>query len=536
MRLDKQFMQTLETVKKARYPYIWVVTPEETRCMEMISTVAEKKGQKCFVWDDYVSWKKIKSWLIGTDGGSYNVPEVLNADSLLSSFQNLDDYDEEEYGETIFVYPDFHLAFNRIDPPPDLIIRRLKWIAPKLAEKGLLLIFISHSSLIPNELQDLVFVQDVTRPKKEELYDQLEKTLSDTADINKPTEEIKEQVVRASLGLSRNQANRLYAKAIVSYPKNPENWVNNVAYGKKEIIGSMEALDYYSPEELRDDLGGVEVLKKWLGLRKRAFTKEAEEYKLPLPKGVGLIGIPGTGKSLTAKFIASKWHLPLIRFDIGAVFGSYVGQSEETMRNALNLAETIAPCVLWIDEIEKVFPKDASGGDSGTSTRVLASFLTWMQEKRAPVFVVATANDVTRLPPELLRKGRFDEIFFLDIPSDKEKQEIFDVHIKRVGRDPRIFDIRRLAKKAKNFVGAEIEEVVKSGLYLAFNENQREPTDADFMKSIENTYPLFETRKNDLTQIRGLVERKEVLNASDVSEEKRKEDAPAKRPKLDTQG
>ena len=536
MNLDEKFLQTLETIKKARYPYIWVVTPEETRCMEMISATAEKKGQKCYVWDDMVNWKPIKSWLIGVEGGYYETPDVLNAQDIVNSFQNLIDYDEDDLGESIFVYPDFHLAFGRMNPGPSVLIRTLKFIAPRLAEKRLLVVFISHSRTIPQELQDLVFIQDIDRPKKEELYYQLEKTLADAANITPPTPEIKEQIVRASLGLSRNQAARLFAKAIVSFPKNPENWVNSVAYGKKEIIGSMEALDYYSPEDLRDDLGGLEVLKKWLELRKRAFTKEAEEYNLPIPKGVGLIGIPGTGKSLTAKFIASKWHLPLIRFDIGAVFGSYVGQSEETMRNALSLAETIAPCVLWIDEIEKAFPKDASGGDSGTSTRVLASFLTWMQEKRAPVFVVATANDVNRLPPELLRKGRFDEIFFLDIPSDKEKEEIFNVHIKRVKRDPREFDIKRLAKKAKNFVGAEIEEAVKSALYKAFSEDQREPNDQDLLEVITNTYPLFETRKEDLSRLRELVDRKEVLNASDISEEKKKDDAPAERPKLDTDG
>ena len=536
MVIDEKFLQILGIYQGARYPYVWMVTQEETRSMEMISKVATQNNLECFVWDDMVNWKRITSWLVGSREDTRKIPEVLNASSLIDSFQNLRDYDDEEYGEALFVYPDFHLEFQRANLDPLTIIRTLKWLAPRLAERGLLVIMLSHSRGIPHELSDLIHIEEVERPLFEELYTQLEKILVENSQVVQPSEEIMEQVARAALGLSRNQADRLFAKAIVSNSKKPEKWTDTVTHGKKGIIGSMEALDYYSPKELRDDLAGLKILKDWLNLRKRAFTKEADEYFLPKPKGVGLIGIPGTGKSLTAKFVAAKWHLPLIRFDIGAVFGSYVGQSEETMRNALNIAETIAPCVVWIDEIEKAFPKDISGGDAGTSTRVLASFLTWMQEKRAPVFVVATANDVEKLPPELLRKGRFDEIFFLNIPTEEERREIFNVHINRVKRDPHDFDVRRFAKRAKNFVGAEIEEVVKSALYLAFADEGREPYDDDFINTINATYPLYETRKNDLQKLQELVDNRQVVNASDITAELKKDEAPARRPKLETKG
>ncbi len=536
MKLDADFFKILETSKKARYPYVWIVSTEETRTFEMINSIAVKYNNSCFVWDGFIGWKKISSWLVGVDDDYQTLPDILSAESTLDSLQNILDYDEDdkEFGEAIFVYPDFHLELNRDGPSSIPLLRFLKWVAPRIAEKKLLVVFMSYSRQIPQELEDLVYLVDVSKPKYKELLDELDKLVLDTPNIVKPSDEIKEQVVRAALGLTKNQSNRLFAKAIVNSPKNPESWVNTVTFGKKEIISGMDALEYYSPMELRDDLGGLEVLKGWLALRKKAFSIEAKEYFLPQPKGVGLIGIPGTGKSLTAKFIAARWRLPLIRFDIGAVFGSYVGQSEETMRNALNLAETVAPCVLWIDEIEKAFPKDAGGGDSGTSTRVLASFLTWMQEKRAPVFVVATANDVTKLPPELLRKGRFDEIFFLNIPSEEERREIFEVHIRRVKREPRDFDVGLLAKKSENFVGAEIEEVIKSGLYSAFNDEGREPVNKDFFDAIKSTVPLFESRKDDLRSLTKLVENKEVVNASKESEKQKQKDAPARKPKLDT--
>src|SRR6185369_16671007 len=257
-------------------------------------------------------------------------------------------------------------------------------------------------------------------------------------------------------GLSAAQAQRVFAKAIVSDGVLDDRDIDLVTEQKKEIIRESEALEFYPVSETPDDVGGLEVLKNWLRLRERAFTQEARDYGLPAPKGIALIGIPGTGKSLTAKMIGGLWHLPLLRLDVGALFGSLVGESEERARRALRLAETVAPCVVWIDEVEKGLSH--GGLDSGTSTRVFGTVLTWMQEKTAACFVVATANDISSLPPELLRKGRFDEIFFLDLPTLEERKEIFNVHLTKRQRLIRDFDTQDVSEALKRQVPLSISQ------------------------------------------------------------------------------
>jgi ATPases of the AAA+ class len=268
---------------------------------------------------------------------------------------------------------------------------------------------------------------------------------------------------------------------------------------KKQVIRESEALEFYSVSETIEDVGGLGVLKQWLRLRERAFTQQAREYGLPAPKGVALIGIPGTGKSLVAKTIGGLWRLPLLRLDVGALFGSLVGESEERTRRALRLAETIAPCLLWIDEMEKAL---AHGGlDSGTSTRVFGTILTWMQEKTAPVFVVATANNIQSLPPELLRKGRFDEVFFLDLPTFEERKEIFAVHLRKRGRIPSDYDLDALARKSQGYVGAEIEQAIIDAMYLGFSEGREFTTD-DILQSLKRQVPLSVAQREVIESLR----------------------------------
>lgn len=252
----------------------------------------------------------------------------------------------------------------------------------------------------------------------------------------------REKLLSSALGLSSNQARRVFAKAIVLDGVIDEKDIDLVTSEKKQIIRESGALQFFSPTDTIADVGGLEALKEWVKMREVAFTREARDYGLPAPKGIALIGIPGTGKSLSAKVIAWVWHLPLIRMDIGALFGGLVGQSEENTRRALSLAETVAPCLLWVDEIEKGL--SFGGGDGGTSMRVFGSILSWMQEKSKPVFVVATANNISLMPPELLRRGRFDEIFFLDLPTMVERREIFQVHIRKRNRPLQGYDLDRL--------------------------------------------------------------------------------------------
>jgi SpoVK/Ycf46/Vps4 family AAA+-type ATPase len=261
------------------------------------------------------------------------------------------------------------------------------------------------------------------------------------------------------------------------------------------------------------DVGGLDVLKRWLRLRERAFTREAREYGLPAPKGLGLIGIPGTGKSLVAKMIAGLWRLPLFRLDAGALFGSLIGESEERTRRALRLAEATAPSLLWVDEIDKAL---AHGGlDAGTSNRVFASVLTWMQEKTAPVFVVAAANSIATLPPELLRKGRFDEIFFLDLPTPAERREILCVHLLKRNRKPEDFDVDRLARESEGYVGAELEQAVIDAMYVGFGAG-RELTTDDVSEALRRQVPLSVSQRETIQALRAWLREGRAQSASEL--------------------
>ncbi|MBN1328670.1 MAG: AAA family ATPase [Candidatus Heimdallarchaeota archaeon] len=522
----------LIVMMKAKYPYTYIVSEEEDRVLSYLASVCSTRQTGCYVFDAYLGWRGINDWLVSSEEEEgEEIPNILSGSSLIDAFNNILDFEEDNGG--VFVIPDFHQYLQLNDPSPLIIFRKLKWLEPRLRTNNKMVVMISTNSDIPHEISNIIHVEDVDSPSLLEICEDLEETLK-INDVKNIPNSVKDKVARAALGLNLAQANRLFYEAIVTNLRDPQKWVNTVVTGKKGIIASSGSLEFFSPDECPKDLAGVEALKNWLSVRRSAFTKEAEEYNLPQPKGVGLIGIPGTGKSLTAKFIAGEWGLPLIRFDIGAVFGSLVGQSEENMRKALKLAESIAPCILWIDEIEKAFPKDSMGGDAGTSTRVLANFLTWLQEHKDPVFVVATANDVQKLPPELLRKGRFDEIFFLDLPSEIERKEIFSVHLKRVKRDPSKYNLDKFVATSKDFVGAEIEQAVKEALYKAFSsEPSREPTDEDVIEALNEIVPLSETRKADIDNLRGLVERKEVRNASKISDEKRKSKT-VTRPKAET--
>jgi SpoVK/Ycf46/Vps4 family AAA+-type ATPase len=322
----------------------------------------------------------------------------------------------------------------------------------------------------------------------------------------------REKLVQAALGLTTSQAQRVYAKAIVTDGVLDDRDIELVTEEKKQIIRESEALEFFAVTETPDDVGGLGVLKEWLRLRERAFTQEARDYGLPAPKGIALIGIPGTGKSLTAKMIGGLWRLPLLRLDVGSLFGSLVGESEERARRALKLAETVAPCILWIDEIEKALSH--GGMDSGTSTRVFGTILTWMQEKTAPVFVVATANDITSMPPELLRKGRFDEIFFLDLPTEEERCEILSVHLRKRKRIPEDYDIHLLATCSHGYVGSEIEQAIIDAMYLGFNDGPREFTTQDVKESLRRQVPLSVSQKENIDALREWLRQGRAQSAS----------------------
>jgi SpoVK/Ycf46/Vps4 family AAA+-type ATPase len=314
------------------------------------------------------------------------------------------------------------------------------------------------------------------------------------------TEEEREAVLKSALGLTVDEAENVFAKSLVEVKRfDPAIIIQE----KEQIIRKSGILEYYHSNEHFDNIGGLEHLKEWLTIRKRGFSEKAREYGLPFPSGLLLIGIPGTGKSLTAQAVASLWKLPLLRFDVGKVFGGVVGESERNIRHAIKTAESVSPSLLWIDEIEKGFAGVQSSNltDAGTTSRVFGTFITWLQEKKKPVFVIATANNVNQLPPELMRKGRFDEIFFLDLPSPNEREDIFSIHIKKRGREIAKFDLKTLVGLSKGYSGAEIEQTIVTSMFEAFSED-REVETTDVMNALEDMVPLSRLMKEEITSLR----------------------------------
>ena len=310
----------------------------------------------------------------------------------------------------------------------------------------------------------------------------------------------REAVLNAARGLTCTEAENVFAKSLVMTHQLD---VDVIIAEKEQLIRRSRTLEYFNSVKDFSNVGGMNLLKQWLRQRSRAFSEKARLFGLPEPKGLLLLGVHGAGKSLLAKAVASQWHLPLLRLDLGRVFSELVGSSESNIRSALNMAESVAPCVLWIDEIEKGLGGVASShqSDAGTTARIFASILTWMQEKTSPVFVIATANDISKLPPEMLRKGRFDEIFFVDLPQAQERREIFAIHLAQRGRDPLAFNLKQLAMAAEGFSGAEIEQVVISGLYNAFEEDRNLNT-RDLLQNIQSTVPLSQTMEKEISQLR----------------------------------
>ena len=287
--------------------------------------------------------------------------------------------------------------------------------------------------------------------------------------------------------------------------KHPSLMPDIISNQKKDIIRKSGLLEWINSDVDMNKIGGLDGLKEWLNKRKDAFSQEAIDYGLPAnPKGILLVGIQGAGKSLFAKGVASYWNFPLIRLDMGKIFSGVVGSSEQNMRQVFKIVESVAPCILWCDEIDKGMSggRSSSNTDGGTTARVLGSWLTWMQDRESPVFVVATANDVSHLPPELLRKGRFDEIFFVDLPSEFERRKIFEIHLFKRNRDVNRFDMELLAKSSVNFTGAEIESSIEAAMYEAFSDNKRDINTKDILLSLKNTVPISVTMKEQIDYLR----------------------------------
>lgn len=419
----------------------------------------------------------------------------------------------------IFVLRDLHPYLN--DPG---VSRKLRDVASALKASYKTVVLVSPTLKLPFELQKEITVIDYDLPDVEELGRLLDTRVNELkasgkVDI-KVDSQARERILNAARGLTLNEAENVFAKTLVMARKLTEEEIPIILSEKEQAIRKTGMLEYYRAQEQFGDVGGLDLLKDWLRKRTSAFGEKARDFGLPAPKGVLLLGVQGCGKSLCAKSISSLWRLPLLRLDVGKVFSDLVGSSERNIRETIKVAESVAPCILWVDEIEKAFAgtQSSSFSDAGTSARVFATFLTWLQEKTAPVFVIATANNIQLVPPELLRKGRLDEIFFVDLPTRQERAAIFGIHLRRRCRQDASFDLDRLAAASEGFSGAEIEESIVAALYDAFDAGKDLDTDT-VLRSVTSTVPLSTTMKEDIDSLREWAEGRARKASSEAAEE-----------------
>jgi AAA+ superfamily predicted ATPase len=491
---------------RARVPLILLLSVEEQRVLQLLEQVRAERDPSA----DMITWD-LSAGFASLSGRS--LTEAARPNDALDKIDTL--VKAEPRRRDLYVLKDFHVFWDR-DPQ---VRRNLRNLAQRLVLSGSSVIITAGSAAPPEDLRDDTVVVDLPLPDAETLAAELDRLLAPGTATAPPPEQ-RTRLARAAVGLTASQARRAFATALVGQGRRSDHALDAmlaekaVLAEKKRAIRQDEALEYFPVAETPDDVGGMRALKSWLTLRERAFSQEAGEFGLPAPKGLALIGIPGTGKSLTAKMIGGMWRLPLLRLDIGALFGSLLGESEERMRRALRLAEALAPCVLWIDELDKTLTGHGEGG--GVTQRMLGSLLTWMQEKSTAVFVVATANDVASIPPEVLRRGRFDEVFFLDLPTMDERREILAVHLRRRRRDPAAFDLPQLARVGEGFVGAELEQAIIDALYHAFAEH-RDLRTADIAEAMARTVPLNTSHAEAIAHLRGWLRDGRARSASAAS-------------------
>lgn len=484
--------EQLQDMLKAYYPVFYLTSFEYDRTKQKLRGIAKSlnKNYQFYEWNCVDGLRKRDL----SDGKITPVTEKEDPEELLKHILLQSEKDDAE----IYVLEDFH---DFIEERNNKIL--LRQLAERLRFFRKHIIIVSSVLTLPVELEKYITVVELELPGRNDLEQVLLNIAKSTrVEID---DDLKKKLIDAALGMTVMEADLAFCLAAV---KNnfDINSPKTVTLEKEQIIKKSGLLDYFQVNEELKNVGGMDFLKSWLEKRKQAYDFKAQLWKLPEPKGLLLLGVPGCGKSLTAKCIASLWNMPLLRLDIGKVFQGIVGSSEDNMRRAIATAEAVAPCVLWIDEIEKGLSGVQSSGatDGGTTSRIFSTILTWMQEKIQPVFVVATANDISLLPPELLRKGRFDEIFFVDLPNEEDRKSIFSIHLAKKNQKPENFGLDKLAKKTAGFNGAEIEECVKEAMFAAYTDNPDEPKlqIIHLLNAIKDTVPLSKTMKDQIDFLR----------------------------------
>lgn len=492
--MSASLREQVELLVRARYPILYLVSWEETRVRDLVMDVARKRGKKLFEWS-------VTSGIVpaGTPIQSEKGRAPATRDPLVAL-----DHVIEQVEPALYLFHDFHPFLQKNN---FAVIRRLKEIAIHLRNSFKTVIVLSPVLEVPTELEKEITVLDVPLPGPGELSELLTRIVDEVKGAQRIAVDLpppaREALVKAAQGLTLTEAENVFAKILVQDARLDAGDIPQVFAEKRQVLRKSGLLEYYETHEEFGHVGGMELLKDWLRKRQAALTDRARDFGLPPPKGVLLLGVQGCGKSLCAKAMSAQWKLPLLRLDVGRMFGSLVGSSEENMRRAIGVAESVAPAILWLDEIDKALAGSAGSAatDGGTTARVFGTLLTWLSEKTAPVFVMATANDISNLPPELLRKGRFDEIFFVDLPGDDERREIFRIHIEKRRRDSRRFDLAALADASRGFSGAEIEQSVIAALFDVFSA-EKELETADVMRELRATVPLSRTMEERLAELR----------------------------------
>lgn len=488
-------LRDLEILILSRCPIIAVETYEEERIEEGLKGVAAKLGIPLFVWTVTGGLERA-----GEGNPIYDSKHPLKALGNVTAIS----------GEGIYLFKDLHRYWGEAE-----VVRQLQDLARPFAKDRRALIITAPQITLPPELEKLAAFFRMDLPTEKELKLLAKNVVKNLSREHRIKVEISsdefDRLVEGMKGLTLFEAERALTKAILRDLALTRRDLEVIIETKRELLEKEGVLEYFPPEGGMAEIGGLGRLKRWLAKRKKAFTPEAKRFGVPPPKGIILLGVQGCGKSMASKAVAREWGLPLLKMEPGRLYDKYVGESDKNLEKALKMAERMAPCVLMIDEIEKGFASTGSSeADAGLSKRIFGRLLGWLQERKGPVFVVATCNQIAGLPPELMRKGRFDEIFFIDLPHADSRKEIFAVHLKKRKRNPAAFDLGALAQASEGFSGAEIEQAVVSALYTAFSRD----TDVDtslLIDELRATIPLSVTREEDITALRAWARGRTVM-------------------------
>src|SRR5580704_3650327 len=499
-------LDRLKVLINSSTPIVVMETVEEVCAMSLVRTACSELSLPVFEWTIADGLVRCGTDVAGqvlsaTGSGAGVAPKtaVYNTTDPVQALANM----ESMTLEAVFVLKDFH---RHMDNP--VVVRRLRDVGQKFSANRRTLVLTAPTIEMPPELASLVEFLDLPLPDQPRLREIIRETYTRMAGNHTLKLQLDSDGVDAMAanlrGLTEEEAERAISQTVIARLALSPDCVTDVLEAKKAALQRSELLEFVNATDNMASIGGLDNLKTWLAQRRGSWSAHARDFGLDAPKGVIILGIQGCGKSLCARAVAGEWQLPLVKFDTAAIYDKYIGETEKRIQKVFKVAEGLAPCVLWIDELEKVFAgsgPDSASADAGVSSRLLASFLSWMQDRKAPVFVAATCNNVTALPPELIRKGRFDELFFVDLPNQAERKQVLSIQLTRRKRSPSEFDLEQVAAAAKGYSGAEIDAAVQSALYAAFAE--KKPLTTQFLlDALAQTVPLSVTRAEEIRALR----------------------------------